>query len=90
MPFEEEEAFPKEEVAKEKVEKRAIGTPVIIAFIVAAIIGLAAIAYFFVLPSFMGPQETITSNLTISNLKAFYEQNVQVPKIYVIQGMVTN
>jgi predicted Zn finger-like uncharacterized protein len=90
IPFEEEEAFPKEEVIKKGPKKKAISAPVLVGAIIGVIICIAVVAYFYILPYFMGPQETMTSNLTISNLKAYYEQNVQVPKIYVIQGVVTN
>lgn len=90
MPFDDDEAFPEEGVPQEVPMKRAMGTPVLIAIIVLAVIGLAVAAYFFVLPNFMGPPVTPTSNLTTTDLDGYFEQNVQIPKIFVIKGSLIN
>jgi predicted Zn finger-like uncharacterized protein len=89
MPFEDEEAFP-EGVAKEIPMKRAMGTPILIALVALVVIALAAVAYLFVLPNFMGPPETPTSNLNTTDLDGYFEENVQIPKVFVIKGNLIN
>ncbi len=90
MPFDEEEAFPEEKDAKEVPKKKGIGTPILIALIGLIVVVLIAAAYFFILPTFLGPPETPTSNLTVTDLNGHFEQNVQIPKTFVIEGKIIN
>lgn len=90
MPFDEEEAFPEEKDAKEVPKKKGIGTPILIALIGLIVVVLIAAAYFFILPTLLGPPETPTSNLTVTDLNGHFEQNVQIPKTFVIEGKIIN
>lgn len=90
MPFDEEEAFPEEKEAKEVPMKKVMGTPILIALIGLIVVVLGAAAYFFILPNVLGPPETPTSNLTVSDLNGYFVQNVQIPKTFVIEGKIIN